>query len=96
MRRGWLGIEGASEPSKASAAPAGVMVRNIVPKSAADRAGLRPGDLIVSLNGMPISSMPALSGHLYILKPGTTVSLQILRRGVRRTAPVMLGNALSY
>ena len=96
VRQGWLGIEGASETAKTATTPGGVMIKNIVPRGAADRAGLRPGDLIVSLNGSPISTMPALQGHLYILKPDTTVSLEIVRRGVHHSMPILLGNALGY
>jgi len=96
VQRGWLGIEGASVVVKTDSNPAGVMVKDILARSAADRAGLRPGDLIVSMDGVAIQSMPSLKGHLYILGPGRTISLEIVRRGVPRKEQVTLGDALGY
>lgn len=64
----------------------GVPVAAVVPESAADDAGLRPGDVIVSINGADLSSggVESIHGLMLALKdvvPGDTVSLTFLRDG---------------
>jgi S1-C subfamily serine protease len=93
VRRGWLGIDGSTEPAKSAQTPAGVLVKTVAPHSAAAKAGIRPGDLIVELNGAPIPSMATLAGKLYVLRPGTAVLLSVIHDGVARDTRVPLGSA---
>ena len=77
--RGWLGLS-PQDLSDAQAAQlgipgGGITVVNILVKSPAYEAGVRPGDLITQLNGAPISSAQELVSRVAQLKPGTIVSL---------------------
>ncbi|MEA2550631.1 MAG: serine protease Do [Actinomycetota bacterium] len=58
----------------------------------AEKAGIKEGDVIVSVNGHPISVADDLTPILQSLKPGTTVSVVLVRKdGSRATVQVTLG-----
>ncbi|MEU8377940.1 trypsin-like peptidase domain-containing protein [Streptosporangium sp. NPDC048865] len=59
--------------------PAGVGVVRVQRNSGAERAGLKAGDLIVSVDGMPTPSTQELSAVLAQLKPGQDAKVEILR-----------------
>ena len=66
----------------------GAVVLNIVPGGAAAKAGLEPGDVIISYNGKPIRNRDELVGMVTATKPGTTVPLRIVRDRQERTISV--------
>lgn len=57
----------------------GLLVRGVTP--AAQNAGIRPGDVIVGLGGDPLRSAQQLSDAVKQAAKGSTLPLQILRRG---------------
>lgn len=59
--------------------PNGALISKVEPGSAADAAGLKPGDVIRSLNGNVISDSGALSAAIAMTQPDTKVQLQIWR-----------------
>jgi S1-C subfamily serine protease len=59
----------------------GVMVHEMDSRSDAFRAGVRPGDVIVSFNGTPIDDAGHFLRLLSDAKPGTTGTLGLLRDG---------------
>ncbi|QXJ26089.1 trypsin-like peptidase domain-containing protein [Actinomadura graeca] len=70
----------------------GVAIVEVAPGGGAAKAGVRPGDLILSANGTATPDQTALSGVLAGLKPGGTVTLQIQRPdGSKETLGVTLG-----
>jgi S1-C subfamily serine protease len=69
---------------------AGAMVQDVTPGSPAERAGLRPGDVIVALDGRAISSMDELVSVLSRMEVGATVNLSYERDGTRTTVDVQL------
>lgn len=84
-KRGYLGVT-TGELSAADrealglgAADGGLRVTDVVDNSAAERAGLRPGDVILRLDGEKIETMQALSSAIQAKGAGTEVSLEILR-----------------
>jgi serine protease DegQ len=54
----------------------GVTVVNILVKSPAYEAGMRPGDLVTGLGGEPVRSAQDLVSRVSSLKPGTEVELE--------------------
>jgi serine protease Do len=60
-------------------------VEEVLPNTAAARAGLKPDDLIVYLDGEPVASIKTLKDLLARNRPGTTVRLEV-RRGEKLTS----------
>jgi serine protease Do len=69
----------------------GALVSDVTKGGAADRAGIRRGDVIVSLNGEPVRDGNALRNQIAGTLPGTDVSLGIERDGRAETLSVKLG-----
>jgi S1-C subfamily serine protease len=80
-------------PNSAGASTAGGLVTGVVSGSPADRAGLVPGDVIVSLDGRAARSPAALVNLLLGKRPGDRVALAwVDRLGSRHTATVTLAS----
>jgi len=76
----------------------GVVVNEFNPPddSPAKRAGVQEGDIIVSVDGQSIESVPQLQQRVGFKKPGDVVQVTVVRKGgVRRTVPVKLTAAPS-
>jgi putative serine protease PepD len=63
----------------------------ITPNGPADKAGLKPGDVITKLDDMVIDSGPTLIGQIWTHKPGDTVKITYERDGKEHTVDVTLG-----
>ena len=59
----------------------GVIVSSVVPGSAADKAGVRQGDVITALNGQPVRDMNALRNRVSQSAPGSNADLTVIRSG---------------
>lgn len=59
----------------------GAVVLAMTPGGPAERAGLRPADLIVSLAGQKVENVEHLLGQLRRLEPGQTVDVVVVRAG---------------
>jgi len=94
MRRPPLGIAGGSRPlpprvADRVAPPQGGEVSAVEQASPAARAGLRPGDVIVSLDGAAIPDVGTLQRLLGEDAIGRPAALRIARDGVPRTLTVV-------
>ncbi|MHB8288402.1 MAG: S1C family serine protease [Acidimicrobiales bacterium] len=100
---GWLGIEAtdanpattvaSGSTTVASGSTTGAKVTAVEPSSSAQRAGIRPGDIISTLDGQTIVSMAELRSDLYLLPPYTRVVLGILRAG--ESGPLLVSTVLA-
>ncbi|OIJ97085.1 S1C family serine protease [Streptomyces colonosanans] len=71
--------------------PIGVAVARVDPGGAADRAGLRTGDIIIKVGDQDITTITSLAEALAGDKPGQRTTVTYLRDGSRKTADVTLG-----
>jgi serine protease Do len=62
----------------------GVLVASVEPGAPAAKAGLEAGDVIVAFEGKPVQSANELPRLVAATKPGTTITLDIVRNGSRR------------
>ncbi|MGB7680529.1 MAG: DegQ family serine endoprotease [Candidatus Acidiferrales bacterium] len=83
--RGWLGatIQDVT-PAMAKAfgmeAPGGALIADVSPDSPATQAGLKPGDIILSMNGQPVGDSASLRLQVSESAPGTSFPMTV-RRG---------------
>lgn len=72
----------------------GVWIMEVTPGSAADEAGLRKGDAITKINGVPVSTGAQLSEQIGREKPGDKIQISFLRAGTEHTTEATLQNKL--
>lgn len=70
----------------------GIIVSTITPSGGAAKAGIKPGDVIVSIDGRPIKDGDDLVNDISARKVGSTVKLNYLRDGKQNTADVTIGD----
>ena len=75
--------------------PAGALVAQVVPDSAAARAGIKAGDVIEKYDGKPISDAGQLSVQVNATPPGEKATLDIIRDGKPMTVTATIGSASS-
>ncbi|MEU8317208.1 trypsin-like peptidase domain-containing protein [Nonomuraea sp. NPDC048881] len=89
--RAALGIRG-STVIGATGQPSGVGVASVEKGGGAEKAGIRAGDVILSINGKKTTTMAALSEEITAFKPGDQVKVEVLRPdGGTQTVTVTLG-----
>jgi len=71
----------------------GAIVSSIESGSAAERAGVKRGDVIVSFNGQPVTDYNALRNRVADAKPGSDASVGIMRDGSEKKLTVKLDEA---
>jgi serine protease Do len=89
FRRAYLGIAGGPRPlpprlARRLGREAGVEIVEVVPGGPADRAGMRPEDLIVELDGTPIAGMDELQRVVVSELIGRAVRAKVVREGRER------------
>jgi S1-C subfamily serine protease len=89
FRRAYLGIAGGPRPlpprlARKLGRAGGVEVVQVVEGGPADRAGLRPEDLIVELDGRPIEGMDELQRVVVSELIGRAVRAKVIREGRER------------
>jgi len=73
--------------------PDGALIAKVSKDSAAEKAGLKPGDVITAVNGDPIVRSGALSSRIGLAAPGDKVKLTVWRDRAERSIDVKLGGA---
>lgn len=66
----------------------GVLLEDVVPGGSADKAGLKVGDLVVSMGGKPVADVRHFAVDLYSYKVGQDAQIGVLRDGQVVTVPV--------
>ena len=74
----------------------GIVVARVVEGSDAQEAGLRGGDVIVAMNGLPIRNTGELSRFLLDHPPGDRITLTVFRNGAQLEAVAVLGDAPAF
>jgi len=93
VTRGWLGvgIQDLDEDLKAYyEVDHGVLVTQVFPGDPADKAGIRPQDVILSVNGTAVDSARELSKVVADLSVGETAEIKINRKGEVQTLKVKI------
>jgi serine protease Do len=96
VSRGWLGVSIQDVDENTAKAlgleqPRGALVASVQPGEPAAKAGLKTGDVILSLNGEPIQDASDLTRSIGKLKPGSKARLAVWRNGKETELAVVLG-----
>jgi serine protease Do len=91
----WTGIEGQEVTAElgaslAMAQPKGMLVNRTYPDSPAAKAGLRAGDVIVSVNGRAVDDPESFRYRITTLPVGSSTELGVVRKGEKLTINVQL------
>jgi len=98
VERGMLGVYGQNlTPDLAKAldvdADTGVVVTQVVPDSPAQKAGLKQRDLITDVDGKPIKTFADLQNAIGLRRPGTEVTISLIRDGKHEKVKAKLAEA---
>lgn len=100
IKRGLLGIKGTEMTADIAKAfklnvQRGAFVSEVLPNSGSAKAGVKSGDVIISLNGKPLNSFAELRSRIATTEPGTKVKLGLLRDGKTLEVEVTLDSNTS-
>ena len=99
VRRGQLGVvvvKAGTEPAKKLGVKEikGVVVAQIQPGGAAEKAGLKAGDVITSFNGVEVNEPNVFRNQVAGTAPGTEVTLTVVRDGREQQIRATLGELI--
>ena len=96
IERGYLGVSIGPVTDDFAAALGlprnrGEVVQSVVDGEAAQKAGIEPGDVVISVNGKDVTPDQTLSFLVANVKPGTTIPVTLIRDGKQRTIKLKVG-----
>ncbi len=95
VKLGWAGIEALDVPLQlreqwGGSEERGVLVGAVVELGPADRGGVRPGDLVLEVDGEPVATVPEMVQRIARVGDGAKVELALSRQGLALTVEVLL------
>jgi serine protease Do len=84
IERGWLGVSVEDRDS-------GVIIASLDRSGPAAKSGIKPGDIVVAINGDKIESSRGLIRAVAVVPPGNSVRVTIRRQGKEMEIPVNVG-----
>ncbi|MFV3074665.1 DegQ family serine endoprotease [Niveispirillum fermenti] len=98
VERGWLGVNLQAVTKELAEGlglkkEGGALIATVDAKSPAEKAGLQPGDVVLSAGGKPVKDTRDLARQVGMVKPGTKLDLGIWRDGRERTMTVTVDQA---
>ena len=94
--RGWLGVYIQDVDKKLATSfglkkPIGALVAQVEPNSPADKSGLEPGDIVLSLDGQEIIDSGDLPHIVGLLAPGDKITAVLVRKGKKKSLDITIG-----
>ncbi|KVD73154.1 2-alkenal reductase [Burkholderia sp. ABCPW 14] len=96
VTRGWIGVEPQDvtpeiAESFSLAQKSGAIVAGVLQGGPADKAGIKPGDILVSVDGEEITDTTKLLNVVAQIKPGTPTKVHVVRKGKELDVTVVIG-----
>ncbi len=96
--RPWMGVSGQSvtadmAESLGQERPEGVVISQVHPQSPFHELGVRPGDIIASVDGQPVNSAPEMIYRLSVTGLGNIARIVLMRKGETQEIPVQMATA---
>jgi serine protease Do len=97
VQRGFLGVSIRDVNSEIAERlklpePKGVLLQDVYAGGGAHKAGLKPNDVVIAINGEPINKAPELQQKVAKFRPGNVIELSYVRNGETKSAKVELKN----
>jgi serine protease DegQ len=96
VTRGWIGVEAQDispelvESFKLKEAR-GALIAGILRGGPADKAGMRPGDVLLEINGRKVMDTSTMLNLISVLKPGSPATLGVVRNGAEKNLSATIG-----
>jgi serine protease DegQ len=96
VTRGWIGVEPQDVTPEIAESfgleqKSGAIVAGVLKNGPADRAGIKPGDILMSVNGQEITDTTRLLNVIAQIKPGTAAKVHLVRKGRTIDLDVTIG-----
>src|SRR5579863_3349837 len=96
VTRGWIGVEPQDVTPEIAESfgleqKSGAIVAGVLKNGPADRAGIKPGDILVSVNGQEITDTTRLLNVIAQIKPGTAAKVHLVRKSHEMDLEVTIG-----
>jgi serine protease DegQ len=98
VTRGYIGVETqvlspelAESFGLPAGQPQGVVVAGVLQNGPADKAGLKPGDVLLAINDKALQTPSDMRNTIAVLKPEQTAQLKVLRAGAEKKLEVVVG-----
>lgn len=100
VTRGWLGVTIQDVDKNLADSfgldkPMGALITQLQPDGPAAKGGLEPGDVIVSFDGVDITTSTDLPHVVGLIRPGTRVGLEVVRERKRKSLKLKVGGLAS-
>ena len=98
VRRGMLGVIMQNLTPELSQAfgldlHQGVVISQVIEDTAAEEAGLKAGDVVVSINGSPVKSASAMRNMVGMLRVGEEMGITVIREGKKKKMTAVIRDA---
>ncbi|MBR8414744.1 Do family serine endopeptidase [Burkholderia cenocepacia] len=96
VTRGWIGVEPQDVTPEIAESfglqqKSGAIVAGVLQGGPADKAGIKPGDILVSVNGDEITDTTKLLNTVAQIKPGTPTKVHVVRKSKQFDVNVVIG-----
>jgi len=71
----------------------GVVISQVIEDTAAEEAGLKAGDVVTSINDVPVKSASAMRNMVGLLRVGEEMSITVIREGKKKTMTAVIRDA---
>ncbi len=96
VTRGWIGVgaqDMARELAESFKLPqvGGAMISEVLRGGPADKAGIKPGDVLIAVNGQPVNDSAGMLALIVALPPGQQATLKVLRGQTEAEIKITIG-----
>jgi serine protease DegQ len=97
VTRGWIGVEPQNLSKELAESlnlhkdSTGVLISGVLDGGPADKAGIKPGDVLTQVNGQKVSDVVTLLNRIAQTNPGDEAKVTLLRKGKEMSLKVQVG-----